>query len=198
MKLQIILAGIGGQGVVYATKTVTQAALLSGERVMACENHGMSQRGGSVMSHVKIGGSAAPLIRRGAADVVLGFDRAEVMRQLTFIRPGGAIYVNSANGLDLALTARLAELGVGVYAVNADGCARELGAPTAINLVVLGFAAAHPAFGLSLEALSAAVRALGPARAVELNLKALAGGAGLKLANPPAPDNASATTVGPL
>jgi Pyruvate/2-oxoacid:ferredoxin oxidoreductase gamma subunit len=59
LNLKLVIAGIGGQGVVYATKILSQAGLLRGEKVMASENHGMSQRGGSVMSHLKIGGSEA-------------------------------------------------------------------------------------------------------------------------------------------
>ena len=173
MELKIIIAGIGGQGVVYATKVLSQAALLRGEKVMASENHGMSQRGGSVMSHVKIGGGDAPLIRRGTADFVIGFDATEAVRNLPYARGGGHVFVNSAHGLDPALAARLAELGIGAHTIHADACANELKAPAATNLVVLGFAAAHPDFGLTVDDLKNAVRALGPAKAVELNLRAL-------------------------
>ncbi|MBI3760913.1 MAG: 2-oxoacid:acceptor oxidoreductase family protein [Chloroflexi bacterium] len=151
MELKLILAGIGGQGVVFATKVLSQAAMGRGERVMASENHGMSQRGGSVMSHVKIGGSEAPLIRRGTADALVAFDRVEAMRSLPFVRAGGSVYVNSVNGLDPAVMARLTELGIGVFSVEADACARELGAPAVTNLVVLGFAAAHSGLGLSVD-----------------------------------------------
>jgi indolepyruvate ferredoxin oxidoreductase beta subunit len=177
MERRLVLTGIGGQGVVFATKVLSQAALLRGEPVMAAENHGMSQRGGSVMSHVKIGGSNAPLIRRGTADALLGFDGQEALRQLTFVRAGGSVFVNSPNGLDPAVMERLTELNVSVRALNAEACAKELGAATAANLVVLGFAAAHANFGLSVDDLKNAVRALGPVRAVEVNLKALELGA---------------------
>lgn len=177
MNRKFVLAGIGGQGVVFATKVVSQAALLRGERVMAAENHGMSQRGGSVISHVKIGGSNAPLIRRGTADALLGFDRQETLRHLTFVRVGGCVFVNSPDGLDPAVRGRLAELNVSVCALHAEALARALGAVTAANLVVLGFAAAHAAFGLGLEDLKAAVRTLGPTKAAELNLQALELGA---------------------
>ncbi|MEK9164363.1 MAG: 2-oxoacid:acceptor oxidoreductase family protein [Chloroflexota bacterium] len=173
MELKIIIAGIGGQGVVYATKVLSQAALLRGEKVMASENHGMSQRGGSVMSHVKIGGGDAPLIRRGTADFVIGFDATEAVRNLPYVRGGGHVFVNSADGLDPAVAARLAELGIGVHTIHADACAHELKAPAVTNLAVLGFVAAHPYFGVTVDDLRNAVRALGPAKAVELNLKSL-------------------------
>jgi indolepyruvate ferredoxin oxidoreductase beta subunit len=76
MQIRLVIAGIGGQGVVYATKVLSQVGLKRGDPVLASENHGMSQRGGSVMSHLKIGGSDAPLIRRGAADALVGLDRS--------------------------------------------------------------------------------------------------------------------------
>lgn len=173
MESKIIIAGIGGQGVVYATKVLSQAALLRGAKVMASENHGMSQRGGSVMSHVKIGGSDAPLIRRGTADAVIGLDSTEALRNLPFVRGGGHVFVNSANGLDPAVAARLAEMGIGAHTIHADACAKELKAPAVTNLIVLGFVAAHSDFGLTVDDLKNAVRVLGPAKAVELNLRAI-------------------------
>ncbi len=173
MELRLVIAGIGGQGVIFATKVLSHAALMRGERVMASENHGMSQRGGSVMAHVKLGGDEAPLIRRGTADALIGFDRAETLRNLPFVRPGGCVFVNSPNGLEALAADRLKQLDVGVFSIDASACAKALGSPAVTNLVVLGFAAAHSKFGLSLDELKATVRALGPAQAIELNVKAL-------------------------
>jgi indolepyruvate ferredoxin oxidoreductase, beta subunit len=178
MERKLIIAGIGGQGVIFATKVLSQAAMMRGERVMASENHGMSQRGGSVMSYVKIGGSDAPLVRRGTADALIAFDRVEALRNLPFLRAGGSVFVNGPDGLEPAISPRLAELGIGVHAINADAYAKGLGSPAVANLVVLGFAAAHGGLGLTLDNLKGAVQALGPARAVPLNLKALETGAG--------------------
>ncbi|MBI3243203.1 MAG: indolepyruvate oxidoreductase subunit beta [Chloroflexi bacterium] len=177
MERKLIIAGIGGQGVIFVTKVLSQAALARGESVMASENHGMSQRGGSVMSYVKVGGSEAPLIRRGTADALIAFDRVEAIRNLPFMRAGGKVCVNSLNGLEPAVMPRLNELGINVHTLNADACAKELGAPAVANLVVLGFAAAHQALGLTLDDLKEAVKTLGPAKAVEMNLKALEAGA---------------------
>jgi indolepyruvate ferredoxin oxidoreductase beta subunit len=173
MELKLIIAGIGGQGVIYATKLLAQAALARGERVMASENHGMSQRGGSVLTHFKIGGSEAPLIRRGTADALIAFDRVEALRSLPYLRPGGGVYANSADGLDAAVADRLSELGVAVFTIDASARVKELGTPAVMNLVVLGFAAALGGLGLSVDDLKAAARQLGPAQAVDLNLTAL-------------------------
>lgn len=179
MERRLVIAGIGGQGVVYATKVLSRAALIRGEPVMASENHGMSQRGGSVMSHLKFGGDEAPLIRRGTADVLLAFDRVEAVRNLPYVRAGGCVIVNSRDGFEPAVMDRLSELGIGVLAMDADAAARELGAAAAMNLVLIGFAAAHSALGMSLGELGEAVRAIGPARVVEINLRALEAGAAL-------------------
>jgi len=185
MERKLIIAGIGGQGVIYATKVLSQAALMRGERVMASENHGMSQRGGSVMSHLKIGGSDAPLIRRGTADLLVAFDRVEAIRNLSFLRAGGNVFVNGADGLESEVMTRLNELRIGVHAISADARAKELGSSAVANLVLLGFAAAHEALGLTVGDLGEAVQALGPAKAVALNLKALETGA--ELASPQLP-----------
>ena len=176
MELKLVLAGIGGQGVVYATKVLAQAALLGGLPIMASENHGMSQRGGSVMSHIKIGGSQAPLIRRGTADALIAFDRQEAIRNLAFVRAGGKVYVNTPADLEAPLNARLAELGIGVYRLDATASAQALGAPATGNLVLLGFAA-EGGLGLDLPALKQAVQSLGPHWAVAANWKGLEAGA---------------------
>lgn len=178
MERKLVIAGIGGQGVIFVTKVLSQAGLMRGASVMASENHGMSQRGGSVMAYVKIGGSEAPLIRRGTADALIGLDATEAIRNLAFVRRNGDVCVNSPNGFAPTLIPRLNELGIQVHTVNADDLARQLGAAAVANLVVLGFAAAREALGLTVAELQAAVQVLGPAKAVELNLKALEAGAG--------------------
>ncbi len=177
MELKFVVAGIGGQGVVYAAKVLSHAALARGERVIVSENHGMSQRGGSVLAHVKIGGSDSPLIRRATADVLIAFDRIEALRNLTYARSGGQVIVNSCQPLDAAVMERLSELHIAVHLIDADACARELNAPATANLIVLGFAAARSDSGLALNDLQLAVKSLGPARAVDVNLSALAMGA---------------------
>lgn len=173
MELKFVIAGIGGQGVIYATKVLAQAALARGERVIVSENHGMSQRGGSVLAHVKIGGGESPLIRRGTADALIAFDRTEALRNLTFARPGGYVFVNSSQPYEPVLLERLQEQNISVRTIDADACVRELGTAAVTNLVVLGFAVAQAGWPLTLGNLTDAVRALGPAHAVALNERAL-------------------------
>ena len=80
MELKLILVGLGGQGVVFLTRLLSKTALALGQPVMVSETHGMSQRGGSVISHLKIGGDEAPLIHRGAADALLALEADEAIR----------------------------------------------------------------------------------------------------------------------
>jgi indolepyruvate ferredoxin oxidoreductase beta subunit len=176
MPLRVIIAGVGGQGVVYATKVLAQAALLAGLPVTASENHGMSQRGGSVLSHLKLGAGEAPLIRRGAADWLLALDRAEALRNLPFLRRGGRAVVNLASPFPAPIAERLAELDIHVEGLDAAALARTLGLPAAVNLIVLG-RAAQAGLGFSLDDLKAAVQAVGPERSVPSNWAALEQGA---------------------
>jgi indolepyruvate ferredoxin oxidoreductase, beta subunit len=177
MAARVVLAGVGGQGVVYATRVLARAAVLGGLPVMAAENHGMSQRGGSVQAHLHIGGTQAPLVRRGTAHALIAFDRQEALRNLAYLRPGGSLVMNSASGLGAPLASRLAELGMMVCWLDAGSRAQALGTPGAANLVLLGFAAAQAGLGLGLALLKDAVQALGPTWAVEANWSALDAGA---------------------
>jgi indolepyruvate ferredoxin oxidoreductase beta subunit len=96
MDLKLILSGIGGQGVLFATSVFSETALSLGYDVLGSETHGMSQRGGSVISHLKIGAYESPLVRQGTADVLLAFDEDEAYRTLGFLTRGGLCFVNSA------------------------------------------------------------------------------------------------------
>lgn len=99
LELKAILSGIGGQGVVFMTRLLAQTALDLGNEVIASETHGMSQRGGSVLSHLKINGTEAPLIRNGTADLLLSLEVGEAMRSLPFLKRGGLALINSKEAL---------------------------------------------------------------------------------------------------
>lgn len=176
MDFKLVVAGIGGQGVIYAAKVLSQAALARGEHVIVSENHGMSQRGGSVLAHVKIGGSELPLIRHATADALIALDRIEALRNLTFARSGGSVFINGHQPLETLVLKRLNELNINVYTLDADACAREFGTAAVMNLIMLGFAAAQADWHFTVNDLEDAVRAIGPVRAVDLNLRALARG----------------------
>lgn len=90
--MNCLLAGVGGQGTVLASRLLAQAALEMGESARTAETIGMAQRGGCVVSHVRIGGErTGPLIPRGLADVLIGFEPGEAARCLAYLRPDGLL-----------------------------------------------------------------------------------------------------------
>ena len=185
----IILAGVGGQGAVLASKLLARAAMERGLPVKTAETIGMAQRGGSVFSHVRLGeGAASPLIGRGRADAIVAFEPAEAVRQLSFLRPGGRVVtsdapvvpVSAATGgpaYDLPaimshLYERVGEKNLAV--VDAAAAEAELGTARVLNVVLLGAAARAGALGpVTLDDLAAAVRATLSPRFVDLDLRAL-------------------------
>ena len=91
----VLLVGVGGQGIVLAGDLLANAALLHGLDVKKSEIHGMSQRGGSVSSHVRFGSRVfSPVISEGEADVLLAFERLEALRCVSYLRPGGLALIN--------------------------------------------------------------------------------------------------------
>lgn len=171
-ELRVVIAGIGGQGVIFATRLLTLAAIRLGLPAMAAESHGMSQRGGSVVSHLKVGGIQSPLIRRGTADVVLGLDRNEALRSLVYLRAGGAAFINSEEGLSSEVERQLESRGTHVYWLPASQTAIDLGSVTVANVVLIGFASAHPSFRFPEQSLRETLREA-PVRGRDLNLQAL-------------------------
>ena len=185
----IILAGVGGQGAVLASKLLARAAMGRGLPVRTAETIGMAQRGGSVFSHVRLGeGARSPLIGRGRADAIVAFEPAEAVRQLPFLRPGGMVVtsdapvvpVSAATGgpaYDLpAIMSHLHER-VGeknLVIVDASAAAAKIGTAKALNVVLLGAAARAGALGpVTTDDLVAAVRALVKPAFVDLDLRAL-------------------------
>ncbi len=184
-ELKLILAGLGGQGVVFLTRLLSQTAVALGQPVMVSETHGMSQRGGSVISHLKIKGSEAPLIRRGTADLLLALEPDEAVRNLPFLRRGGAVFVNTnpERGLRPEVAGHLQRLNIQVFSLPASQLALELGSAAVANVILAGFAVASPALPLPIEAVREVLIAIAP-RGRELNLGALE--AGFNFVGPPA------------
>ena len=159
---RVVIAGLGGQGVVFATRLVARAAIGLGGPVIASETHGMSQRGGSVLSHVKIGPYASSLIRRGTADVLLAFDPNEAVRALPFLRRGGSCVVNAEAPLGYDLDEQLRQHDLTVHTLPATSMALALGSAALVNVVVVGFAAALGCLPIPQEALQRALAEIAP------------------------------------
>jgi indolepyruvate ferredoxin oxidoreductase beta subunit len=158
----IVLAGVGGQGILFASRILFEAALAKGQKVMGAETHGMSQRGGSVVSHFKMGEQASSMVIPGTADALVALERTEGLRNLEFLRPGGLYVVNAPDLAHLPATvaALLERGGAKVRCFDADGRALAAGKPLTANLYVMGFFAGQPALPFAGAELRAVVAAL--------------------------------------
>lgn len=187
MNCQIVIAGVGGQGVLFATRIFTEIAQNRGLPVIGSETHGMAQRGGSVTSHLKLGDFQSPLVAEGDADLLLGIDLLEAHRNLPFLRPAepgpGAFCLVNAPGPEDFPNPRvqpiLARLGVRVHTCPADRIALELGNPLAANLVLLGFAASLEGFFFPYGELQETVESISPPAHRPVNFQALEQGRAL-------------------
>jgi indolepyruvate ferredoxin oxidoreductase beta subunit len=140
MKYEIVCAGIGGRGVLLASTIIMETAIRKGLHATASDEYGMSQRGGSVVSLVKVGDFRSPLIGRENADILLAFEESEFFRTLSFLRRGGAAIVNSRGGrLPVPVSELLKEREASCYFCDADGLAQKSGTIQASNMVILGF-----------------------------------------------------------
>jgi indolepyruvate ferredoxin oxidoreductase, beta subunit len=131
VKQQIIISGVGGQGVLFVTRLLAEAAMMKGFPVLTSETHGMAQRGGTVVSHLKVGDFSSPLIRPFSADGLLALKPESLAQHGGFVKPGGWAIVNSSRPLqqfdELLITS-----------VDADRLATAIGNRKAVNLIMLG------------------------------------------------------------
>ena len=109
MNKNIILCGVGGQGTVLASKLIAAAAMEKGIPVMSAETIGMAQRGGSVFSHVRMGENLySPMIAKGTADMILGFEPGETVRMLPYLKKNGAVVVSNRAVMPVTASSRFA------------------------------------------------------------------------------------------
>lgn len=184
MAKNIIICGVGGQGTVLAAKVLSQAAISNGERVLSAETIGMAQRGGSVVSHVRIGEDVySPLVPQGQADVLIAFEAAEAVRNIAFLKKGGSVIVNkkvvqpvtaSLSGKTFdenEMISYLEKAAGNVIAVDTDQACKDLGSSKVVNMVLLG--AASKSGLISKEELKAALKLLVKPEFYDLNVKAV-------------------------
>lgn len=165
MRQRIVISGKGGQGVLTLTRVVAEAAAEAGHEVITTETHGMAQRGGAVLSTVKVGAFHGPLVAPGEAEVGLFLHADNLPMHGHYLRPGGAMFVNAG---------RLP----GHATVDADGLAALAGQPRAANLVLLGFAAASGALFAAPELFEATIRRITPTKYLDRNISAFQAGVG--------------------
>ena len=187
MRKEIVLCGVGGQGTVLASRLISAAAMARGIPVLSAETIGMAQRGGSVFSHLRMGeGLYSPMIARGEADLILGFEPGEAVRMLPYLKPEGQMIVSARPVMPV--TAALSENAYQAEAmldylrgkvsrliiVDAEKALREVGSPRVLNLILLGAAARSETLGLTPDDLREAVRRQIAEKFHELNFRALA------------------------
>ncbi len=146
----ILIVGVGGQGTLLASKVLGSLAMEEGVEVKVSELHGMSQRGGSVVTHVRFGkGVSAPLIDEGCADYIVAFEKLEAARYINYIKPNGVIIVNDMEILPMPVIMGVAEYpqnimqilkdnAKDVFCIDATKIATECGSLRSLNVVLLG------------------------------------------------------------
>lgn len=182
----IVIAGVGGQGVLTASRVLAESALACGMDAKQTEVHGMAQRGESVISFVRIGKKVySPLITPGNADIIIAFEPLEALRYIHYLKAGGMLVYNKvpinpitvASGLAIYppdVEARIACLCANSRGIDALSIARKVGDAKAVNMVMVGAVMKRLPFPHCF--IEGVVKALFSNKMAEVNLKALAAG----------------------
>ena len=191
--LNIMLTGVGGQGTVLAAKVLAQAALSKGWRVRTAETIGMAQRGGSVISHVRMGSNGeevhSPLLTKGSADLIIAFEPGEAARVLPYLAPTGVLVTARtpiqpvtaalskepyrAEDVLAGIEAALAPTDAKLVVVDDEALVAKVGNRRALNTILLASAIATGCIPVSVEEIKDALAACVKPRFVEMNLAAV-------------------------
>ncbi len=182
MTKNILIVGVGGQGTLLASKVMGKVFLDSGYDVKVSEVHGMSQRGGSVVTYVRYGDEVySTLIDKGEADILLSFEALEAARWLPYLKKGGVVITNTQrlNPMSVVMGKatypddildKIKDAGVNPVEVDALALAEEAGSAKSVNVVLLGIAAKH--IGLDKQLWLDAVKSTVPPKTVDMNVAA--------------------------
>lgn len=179
----IVIVGVGGQGVILISDVIGRAAVKAGKPVRGAETHGMAQRGGSVINHTRIGCKYSPMVSSGGADVLLALEPAEALRFAHFLSPDGVALVNINPILPVTVTTGKASypslediitpmraVCKDVKTMDATSLAKRAGTAQAMNVVMLGALARY--IPLPKELLEDAVREVVPPKYLDINRRA--------------------------
>ena len=178
----VMIVGVGGQGSLLASKLLGRLLLAKGYDIKVSEVHGMSQRGGSVVTYVRFGDKVySPVIDKGQADYIVSFELLEAARWTEYLKPGGKIIVNTQkiNPMPVIIGAarypenlleKMREAGLDVDGVDALSLAEQAGSSKAVNIVLMGRLSKY--FDIPKEEWLAAIEASVPPKFLELNKKA--------------------------
>lgn len=180
----IMIVGVGGQGSLLASKLLGRLLLTKGYDIKVSEVHGMSQRGGSVVTYVRFGDKVySPIIDKGEADFIVSFELLEAARWTEYLKPGGKLITNTQqiNPMPVVtgaaqypenLVEKMRAAGVDVDAIDALSLAEEAGSSKAVNLVLMGRLSKY--FDIPEDEWMAAIEASVPPKFLEMNQKAFA------------------------
>ena len=183
----IMIVGVGGQGSLLASKLLGRLLLTRGYDIKVSEVHGMSQRGGSVVTYVRFGDKVySPVIDKGEADYIVSFELLEAARWTEYLKPGGKIIVNTQqiNPMPVIIGAaeypenlvqKMRDAGLNVDAFDALSLAEQAGSTKAVNIVLMGHLSKN--FDFTQEEWMEAIEQSVPAKFLELNKKAFTLGA---------------------
>ena len=183
----VMIVGVGGQGSLLASKLLGRLLLGKGYDIKVSEVHGMSQRGGSVVTYVRFGEKVySPVIDKGEADFIVSFELLEAARWTEFLKPGGKLIANTqqinpmpviigAAEYPSELVEKMKAAGIDIDAMDALSLACEAGSPKAVNLVLMGRLSKY--FDIPQEEWMAAIEQSVPSKFLEMNKKAFALGA---------------------
>ncbi|MEE1352440.1 MAG: indolepyruvate oxidoreductase subunit beta [Acutalibacteraceae bacterium] len=184
MTKSILIVGVGGQGTLLASRLLGRALLAKGYDVKISEVHGMSQRGGSVVTYVRYGDKvASPIIEKGEADIILSFEQLEAARWLPYLKKDGTIVCNTQKMDPMPVITgaakypekvldRVEAAGAKVQRVDALRLALEAGSPKAVNVALIGVLAKNT--DIDREIWEETIKTTVPPKFVELNEKAFA------------------------
>ena len=169
----IVVVGVGGQGVILLSTVIGKAGLKAGYSVRGAETHGMAQRGGSVISHIRLGCEYGPMVPPGSADVLVAIEPAEALRYGHYLSKDGIALVNTSTVLPITVTtgkatyppreeilAPLSKVCGTVKTIDATELAAQAGTPQAMNVVMLGVLSRYIPLGeeLLIETLSESIK----------------------------------------
>ncbi len=185
-KLNIMIVGVGGQGTLLASRVLGTVALKNSYDVKVSEVHGMSQRGGSVVTYVKLGEKVySPLIEKGEADIILAFEKLEALRWLEYLKDGGRMIINDQRIDPMPviigkarypdnIIAKIKDNYHNTISIDALNIARQCGNIKAVNIVLLGLMAKSTDIGKDIWV--SAIKEVVPEKLLEVNLKAFEAG----------------------
>jgi indolepyruvate ferredoxin oxidoreductase beta subunit len=174
IKTQIVLAGIGGQGILFASRIFSELGLKLGMNVLGSETHGMSQRGGSVLAHLKLGDFHSPLIRTGAADILYSFAEEETYRSLKFLKNGSVCFVNlkDPQRFDPAIRTYLEKKEIDFRAFDASGMASQIGFVRSANIMLIGYSVGSSLVPFEYDDLKSVLETVSRKTNLKVNLEA--------------------------